>query len=82
MMPRKRAGTRPVPTDYRKTRRNRERTQVGLVLFMLVGVGTGLIGLIWGAQAAMTAGLCLLGGAVLIIGLWLLLSLIQRVVGG
>ena len=49
-----------------------------LVIFVLVVVGTGLIGLIWGAWHALQGGLCLLGGAALIVGLWFLLSLIQR----
>jgi hypothetical protein len=69
------------PTNYRKTRRKQERTLLFLVIFVLVGIGTGLIGLIWGAQAVLTGGLCLLGGAVLIAGMWLLLSLIEKWVG-
>ncbi len=69
------------PTNYRQTRRNQERTLLILVMVMLVGVGAGLIGLIWGANAALLGGLCLLGGAGLIGGLWLLLSLIQKLVG-
>jgi hypothetical protein len=66
------------PTDYRQTRRNQERTQVVLVLGVLVVVGTALIGLIWGAQAALVGGACLVAGAVLIGGLWLGLSLVEK----
>jgi hypothetical protein len=49
-----------------------------LVIFVLLVIGTGLIGLIWGVRSAVLGGLCLLSGAVLIGGLWLLLSLIQK----
>lgn len=68
------------PTDYRKTRRDEERRLVILVIAALVVVGTGLIGLIWGANAALLGGLCLLGGAALIGGLWFLLGLLQKAV--
>ena len=68
------------PTNYRKTRHSEERRLVILVILALVVVGTGLIGLIWGANAALLGGLCLLGGSVLIGGLWLLLGLAQKLV--
>ncbi len=68
------------PTNYRKTRRDEERRLVILVIAALVGVGTGLIGLIWGANAALLGGLCLIGGAILIGGLWFLLGLVQKLV--
>lgn len=51
-----------------------------LVLFVLVVIGTGLIGLIWGPRSALLGGACLVGGGVLIIGVWLLLSLLQKFV--
>ncbi len=69
------------PTNYRQTRRNEERRLVILVIIVLVVVGGGLIGLIWGAGTALVGTLCLLGGATLIGGLWLLLELVQKVVG-
>ena len=71
---------KPSPTNYRKTRRYEERRLLILVMVILVAVGGGLIGLIWGAGAALVGGLCLLGGAALIGGLWLLLSVIQKFV--
>ena len=70
-----------LPTNYRKTRRDEERRLVILVILALIIVGTGLIGLIWGAEAAMLGGLCLLSGAILIGGLWLLLNLVQKWIG-
>ena len=68
------------PTNYRKTRRNQERTLLFLVIFVLVVIGTGLIGLIWGLQSAVLGGICLVAGATLIGGLWLLLSFLQKLV--
>jgi hypothetical protein len=69
------------PTNYRKSRRDQEKTTLILVILALVVVGTGLIGLIWGVEAALLGSGCLLGGAALITGLWFLLGLIQKFVG-
>lgn len=66
------------PTNYRQNRHQRERALLWLVLLVLVVIGAGLIGLIWGAREALLGGICLLGGAALIGGLWLLLSLVQK----
>jgi hypothetical protein len=41
-------------------------------------VGGGLIGLIWGVQTALLGTICLSVGAVTIIGLWLLLTLLEK----
>ena len=68
------------PTNYRRTRRKQDRNLLYLVIFVLVVVGTGLIGLIWGVNSALLGGLCLVGGAALIGGLWLLLSWLQKIV--
>ena len=69
------------PTNYRKTRRKQDRFLLILVVLVLVGVGTGLIYLIWGLQDAIAGLVCLLPGGALIVGLWLLLSLIEKWVG-
>jgi hypothetical protein len=69
------------PTSYRHTRRRTERNLLFLVIFVLVVGGAGLIGLIWGWNAMFLGGICLVSGAALIGGLWLLLSLIQKWVG-
>ena len=69
------------PTDYRKTRKKQERALLILVIVALVFFGDGLIGVIWGWPAAITGGLCLGGGAALIIGLWFLLGLLEKWVG-
>ena len=62
-------------TNIRRNRRDSEKKFLALVLFTLVFVGGGLIALIFGVGALLTALPCLLGGAALMIGLWLLLSL-------
>ena len=54
------------------------RNLLFLVMFVLVVVGTGLIGLIWGLNAMFLSSICLVSGAALIGGLWLLLTLIQK----
>ncbi|MFQ5575882.1 MAG: hypothetical protein ACE5G8_02710 [Anaerolineae bacterium] len=52
-----------------------------MVVVALVFFGDALIGLIWGWPAAITGGVCLLGGAALIGGLWLFFSLIEKWLG-
>ena len=69
------------PTNIRKNRRRQEKILLWLVLFVLVVIGTTLIGLIWGLNSAFLGGVCLLSGGSLIVGLWLLLSLIEKWVG-
>ncbi len=69
------------PTNYRETRRRNDRILLWLVVGMLIVVGTVLIGAIWGLPAAITGGLCLGGGAILILLLWGLLSLMEKWVG-
>lgn len=68
------------PTNTRENRRRQERSLLYLTVFVLVVVGTGLIGLIWGGRAAFLGAIFLVGGAVLIGGIWLLLSLLQKFV--
>ena len=48
------------------------------VIAVLVLLGGGLIALIWGPGAAITGVACLILGAGLIVGLWLLLTVIER----
>jgi hypothetical protein len=66
-----------LPTNFRQTRRRQEKIILILVIVVLVGVGTGLIGLIWGPFQALQGALCLLAGAALITGLWFLLRLLE-----
>lgn len=55
-----------------------EKRLLLLVIFTLVVVGGGLIGLIFGWEAAVTAVPCLLGGAFLIFVPWGLLTLAEK----
>lgn len=66
------------PTNYREMRRKEDKVLMILTILVLVVGGSTLIGLIWGAGAAITGALGLLGGALLIGGVWLLLSFIEK----
>jgi hypothetical protein len=55
-----------------------EKRLLLLVIFTLVVVGGGLIGLIFGWEALLTAVPCLLGGAFLILVPWGLLTLVEK----
>lgn len=69
------------PTDYRRTRRHADRQFLWLVIGVLFLVGGGLIYAIYGRWAVLTALFCLVPGALLILLLWGLLSLIERWLG-
>lgn len=72
------AEKRPLPTNKRQSRRNDDKRLLYLVIFTLVVVGGGLIGLIFGWEALATAVPCLLGGAFLILVPWGLLTLAEK----
>lgn len=60
---------------------HRRQTQVRLVLaglLILLGVGGGLVWLLYGGPAALTAVLCLLVATGVIGLLWLILTLLER----
>ena len=65
-------------TDLRQHRKNEDKKLLLVVIFVLVVVGSGLIGLIWGWQALLTSLPCLLGGALLILVPWGLLTLVEK----
>jgi len=66
------------PTDLRRQRQQTERRLLLLVIVVLVFVGGGLIALIYGPGAYLTALPCLLGGAGAILVLYLLFALAER----
>jgi membrane protein implicated in regulation of membrane protease activity len=66
------------PTNMRRYRRESDRKFLYLVIFTLVVVGGGLIALIYGAGALLTALPCLLAGAALILVPWLLLTAAEK----
>lgn len=64
------------PTDYRRLRQRSERNLFLAVIAFLLLVGGGLIALIYGSSALVTALVCLLAGAGLLILLWGIVSII------
>jgi hypothetical protein len=66
------------PTDLRRNRKQTERRLLILAVVVLVFVGGGLIALIYGPGALLTALPCLLGAAGAILFLYLLFALAER----
>ncbi len=64
--------------DRRNYRRQTERRLLWAVIFVLIVVGGGLVGVVYGWSAVVTALLCLVPGALLILALWALLSWVER----
>ena len=69
---------KPSPTNMRRYRRESDRKFLYLVIFTLVVVGGGLIALIYGPGAILTALPCLLAGAALIVVPWLILTAAEK----
>lgn len=67
-----------VPTDTRRARKRQERQLLLTAIAVLVVVGGGLIALIYGPAALITALPCLLSGAGAILILYLLFVLAER----
>ena len=65
------------PTNLRRLRRTRDRQLLILVILTLVVAGGSLIGAILGLEALLTALPCLLGGVLLILVPWLLLTSVE-----
>jgi len=66
------------PTNLRKARAQRDRSALILVIFTLVVVGGGLIAWQLGPTSLLAALPCLLGGAALIVLIWLLLTGLEK----
>jgi hypothetical protein len=66
------------PTDLRRQRKQTERRLLLLAIVTLVFVGGGLIALIYGPAALLTALPCLLGASGAILLLYLLFTLAER----
>ena len=66
------------PSNTRRFRQESDRKYLVLVLFTLVVVGGLLIAIIYGPESLLTALPCLLGGAVLILLPWAVLTLMQK----
>jgi hypothetical protein len=66
------------PTDYRGLRKRNELSLLVAAIVVLVVVGGGLIGLIFGWSQLLTALPCLLAGAAVIAGLYFLFVGLER----
>lgn len=70
--------TKTPGTNLRQHRKQDDKKLLYLVIFVLVVGGGGLIGLIFGWQALLTALPFLCGGALLILVPWWLLTLLEK----
>ena len=70
--------TKSAGTNLRQHQKDDDKKLLFVVIFTLVVVGSGLIGLIFGWQALLTSIPCLLGGALLILVPWGLLTLLEK----
>ena len=66
------------PTNLRQQRRDSEKSYLYLVVFTLVVIGGGLIALIYGPEALLTAVPCLVGGSLIILIPWFLLTALEK----
>ena len=66
------------PTDYRAVRKRHERGTLLAANFVLVVVGGGLIGLIFGWSQLLSALPCLLAGAAVIAALYFFFVIAER----
>jgi hypothetical protein len=66
------------PTDYRGLRQRNELWLLVAAIVLLVVVGGGLIGLLFGWSQLLTAVPCLLAGAGLIAGLYFFFVVLER----
>lgn len=66
------------PTNMRTYRQQTDKKLLYLVLFTLIVVGGGLIALIWGPASLLTALPCLMGGALLILIPWIILTALEK----
>lgn len=69
---------RTAGTNLREHQKQDDKRMLYVVIFTLVVVGGGLIGLIFGWEALLTSIPCLLGGALLILIPWGLLTLAEK----
>jgi hypothetical protein len=66
------------PTDLRRFQKESERRLLFGALILLLLVGGGLIAILLGPRQALGAAPCLLAGAAVLIGLYVLLLLAER----
>ena len=66
------------PDDPRERRRREQRRLLFAVVGFLVVIGTLVISLVYGVSAAGLGLVCLLAGAAVLLLLWLILQLVER----
>jgi len=66
------------PTNYRALRRRTERNLIVGGFIILVVVGGGLVGLIYGLDAMFQSWLCIGGAVALLGGIWLIFKVIEK----
>jgi hypothetical protein len=71
-------GKQGQPDDLRERRRREQRLLLFAVVGFLVVVGTLVISLVYGVPAAGLGLVCLLGGAAVLVLLWLILQFMER----
>lgn len=69
------------PSDLRRWREATNRRLFAWVLVLLIGVGSALIGLIYGWQAGALGLLCLAAGAGVLVLLWAVFTALGRWAG-
>ena len=67
------------PTDRRADRRRDQRRLVAIVIGFLVIGGAAAIAVVYGAAPAILGLVCLLSGAAVLLLLWLILGIIERI---
>ena len=68
------------PFDMRRHRRREQRRLFWIVAGFLVVVGGVTIGLVYGLESVILGVICLIAGAAVLALLWLILSLMERLV--
>ena len=71
----------PEPTDPRRQQAGAQRELLIAVIVVLLVVGGGLIALIYGGGAGLLGLPCLIAGVVIILVLWLVLRVFERLGG-
>ena len=83
MTPESEPPTQPVgtPTNRRAERRRDQRRLIAIVVGFLVVVGTLVIAFVYGAAPATLGLVCLVAGGAVLLLLWGVLNLIERIAG-
>lgn len=69
------------PIDMRRYRRREQQRLLWVVAGFLVVVGGLTIGLVYGLESVILGVVCLLAGAAVLVLLWLILNLLERLAG-